>query len=220
MATTQRTGPTRRDPSAGRPRHLVNALLITAVVVLGAGMLRLTGRVTSLELQLDSFEAAANSPGSARSAEPVAQPAPPQTDKPAEQDDPLSGASLERQAAGNGGGVAMRQPGPGGNGGPGAARGSGGQRLDDEQFEQVREEVLELLDDYIDDAGLDGETAQALEDELTSAFSLRGETTAKVKSGEMSESEAHSYLRSERQRSTRAIRKVLARPFQELQSEQ
>ncbi len=169
----------------------------------------------------------------------MAQPAPPQTDKPAEQDDPLSGAGLERQAAGNGGGVAMRQPGPGGNGGPGAARGSGGQRvrqeqrLDDEQFEQVREEVLELLDDYIDDAGLDGETAQALEDELTSAFSLRGETTAKVKSGEMSESEAHSYLRSERQRSTRAIRnllgeeeasifleEVLARPFQELQSEQ
>ncbi len=182
--------------------RLLRPLLIASVVVLCAGMLRLTGRVTTLSLRMESLQAELQSRGGGSVSSP-AQAVPPRTEGGgARQAQPSAGA----HARGRGGGSGSERQG-------GRRRGQAqthrDQMPDDETFATLRAASAERLATYLDEAELDEPSVLALQGELQRTYDAQERTRAQASAGQINDRERRAFLQAERLRVYRNVSGVL-----------
>lgn len=176
------------------PRNLLTVALATILGFMVVGMLRLTSRVTALELRLESLSAQGSTArlGDGAGASPAGS-RPPPGDKPGPSpSDESPGAAS--QAVGPRGGLR----GEDGERLPPGERGAGpGRRPEIADPAATRALVLERLEDYLFVAQFEEETAQAIKDELERSYQVHLALHAKLADGEVTDQELRGSLRTD-----------------------
>jgi hypothetical protein len=218
-------------PGPGRlsPR-LLSGVLVVIVAILVVGALRLTARVTSLELRVESLNATARAgsrPGPPAEPGPQFEPAPPLERglaEPVERAEPQAPtpARAARNARGGSAGGGKASAEVVGAGDP--------PREDRERASAVRDRMHERLDHYVELTGYDEDVTIALEDEIDRSIEAHQSALGRMQRGQMSEERFRGAVRDDlitvydnvadllgEDESTMFIEEVLGVPAEELE---
>lgn len=197
------------------PRHLLTMVAVCTIAFLVVGMLRLTSRVTALELRIESLVATKQVE---RPSGPSREflPADPMPARDRDVEPSARAARPQGRGLGGSSGAAAPANRPSGTGGAQvteveSSRETLSRHPSPAQARANRQRIEQRMEDYVFEAQFDDETAMALEDEVERSFDAHMGIEQRVQSQGMSDQELREFLRSDLQTMVENVTDILGK---------
>ncbi len=212
MAPAQENGGRQPEPEPSTiPRHLLTLFLLVTIVFLVVGLLRLTSRVTALELRLDSLvvtrqvQPAPGPPPDAEELDPEASGSQGSSGSPRSARSPSRDKALPKASSRSGSTASSSGSDRGGEAGllevgdlESERRNSALERHPTAgQSRAMHQRMQQRLDDYVYENQFDDEVSGALFDDLDRSHEAHQEVHEQIEAGEMNDEELRTFLQDD-----------------------